>query len=101
MAIPDLTQKAKFNWTASCVVTGHLVAALWVCVEFRSRDHAQLLTNGRKEIRRQKSQEVEEYLSANVGRLSQTEILCLRRGKKMGACFSVVLSAVNRTELGD
>ena len=72
LAIPDPAHMAKGNWTASCVVTGHLVAALRGRVEFRSGDHTQLLTDDRKEIRRQKDQEVEEAFSAAAGRLSPT-----------------------------
>ena len=30
LALPDPTQTAPKNWTASCVTTGHLVAALKV-----------------------------------------------------------------------
>ena len=36
----DPTMTASENWTASCVITGHLVAALRVQVEFRMVDHS-------------------------------------------------------------
>ena len=36
---PDPTKTALENWTASCVITGHLVAALRGQEEFRMADH--------------------------------------------------------------
>ena len=40
LALPDPTQMAPENWTASCDITGHLVAALRGQVEFRAADHS-------------------------------------------------------------
>ena len=39
LALPDPTQTAPENWTASCVITGHIVALLRGQVEFRTADH--------------------------------------------------------------
>ena len=39
LALPDPSQTAPENWTASCVITGHLVAALRGQVEFQTADH--------------------------------------------------------------
>ena len=39
LALPDPSEMAPENWTASCVITGHLVAALRGQVEFRTADH--------------------------------------------------------------
>ena len=39
LALPDPSQTAPENWTASCVITGHLVAALRGQVEFWIADH--------------------------------------------------------------
>ena len=39
LALPNPSQTAPENWTASCVVTVHLVAALRVQVEFRTADN--------------------------------------------------------------
>ena len=39
LALPDPSQTVPENWTASCVITGHLVAALRGQVEFRTADH--------------------------------------------------------------
>ena len=39
LALPDQTQTAPENWTASCVITGNLVAELRGQVELRTADH--------------------------------------------------------------
>ena len=39
LALPDPSQTAPENWTASCVITGNLVAALRGQVEFRTAYH--------------------------------------------------------------
>ena len=56
ISILDLTLTAQVNWTAMCVITGHLFVSLQIPVEFCSGDHTQLLTNARSEIWRQKVQ---------------------------------------------
>ena len=43
LALPDPTLTAPENWTASCVVTVHLVAALRGQVEFRTAYHVAYL----------------------------------------------------------
>ena len=43
LALPDPTHTAPENWTASCVITGHLVAALRGQVEFRKADNSTFL----------------------------------------------------------
>ena len=40
LALPDPYRTASENWTASCFIKGHLVAALRVQVEFRTTDHS-------------------------------------------------------------
>ena len=50
IALPEPTQTALNNWTASCVITGHLVASLRGTAEFRLGDHALLMGEGREEI---------------------------------------------------
>ena len=47
----DPTRTAGENWTASFIITVHLVAALCGTDEFRSGDHALLMGEGREEIR--------------------------------------------------
>ena len=39
LALPDPSLTASENWTASCIITGHLVSALRGQVEFQTADH--------------------------------------------------------------
>ena len=50
IALLGPTHTAGANWTASCVITGHLVAALHWKDEFRSGYHSLLMGEGRDEI---------------------------------------------------
>ena len=43
LSLLDPTLTAPENWMASCVITGHLVAALRVQVEFWTADHSSCL----------------------------------------------------------
>ena len=53
---------APENWTASCVITGPLVAALRVQKEFRTADHSIYLREGRAEVRKRSVLRIEEAL---------------------------------------
>ena len=64
--LPDPTLAAPENWMASFVLTGHLVAALRVQVEFRTADHSACLWEGRTAVRRRGQQRVEEALTATL-----------------------------------
>ena len=48
--IPEPNQTAQGTWTASCVITGHLVAVLLGRAVFRSGDHVNLLRDGHVDI---------------------------------------------------
>ena len=50
IALTNPTHTTGANCTVSCVVTGHLVAALCRMAKFRSRDHNLLVGEGRDEI---------------------------------------------------
>ena len=50
LAVPDPSQTAPEDWTASCVIIGHLVASLRVQVEFRAADHSDCLREGRMAV---------------------------------------------------
>ena len=52
LALPYLTKTAPENWTASCVIIGHLVAALRGWEEFWTADHAAIPREGRGEVQR-------------------------------------------------
>ena len=51
LALPDPVQTAPENWTASCVITGNLVADLRGQVVFRTADHSACLRGGRLAVR--------------------------------------------------
>ena len=66
LALPESSQTAPENWTASCVITGHLVAALRGQVEFWMADHLACLREGRTAVRRLGQRQAEEYLKATL-----------------------------------
>ena len=81
---------AQANWTASTVVTGHLVASLRGRVEFRSADHELMMKDGRAEIRRRNVAAAEERLKGELSRLPTKKMrrkIC--RAKKTGAWLTV------------
>ena len=59
IALSDPNQISGSNWTYSCVITGHIVAALRGTAEFWSRDHALLMGEGRYEIQRRHTEATE------------------------------------------
>ena len=63
-ALPDSTVTDPENWTASCVITGHLVAALRVQVEFQTADHSACFLEVRTAVRRRGQIRAEEALTA-------------------------------------
>ena len=57
LSLPDLTKTTTpENWTASFVITGHLIAALRGQVEFRTADHLACLREGYIAVRKQSAQ---------------------------------------------
>ena len=64
LALPDPSHTAPENWTASCVITGNLVAALRGQVEFRMEDHSACLREGLTAVWRRGQQRAEEALTA-------------------------------------
>ena len=63
LALPDPIQIAPENWTASSVITGHLVAALRGQVEFRTADHSACLRECRTAVRKREVIRAEEALT--------------------------------------
>ena len=59
LALPDSTQTAPENWTASYVITGHLVAALRGQVGFQTADHVACFREGQMSVWRQGQQRAE------------------------------------------
>ena len=85
LALPDPTQTAPENWTASCVITGHLVAALSGQVEFRTSDHLACLREGRTAVWRRSQQRAEEALAATLEGPPVQHARQLRQAKNTGA----------------
>ena len=75
--LPDLVHMALENWTASCVITGHLVAALRGQLVFRTADHSACLWVGRMAVRQRGEKRAEEALTAA---LEGAPVLQARRG---------------------
>ena len=48
LALTDPTKTGPKNWTASCVITGNLVAALRFQEEFRTADHSAYMREGKQ-----------------------------------------------------
>ena len=63
-ALPDPSQTAPENWTASCVITGHLVAELRGQVELRVADHSACLREGGTAVCQRGQRRAEEALTA-------------------------------------
>ena len=63
--LPDPMKTASDHCTASCVITGHLVAALRDQEEFRMADHSACLQEGRMVVRKRSVLLAEESLAKN------------------------------------
>ena len=57
------TKTAPENWRASCVITGHLLAALRGQMEFRTADHLACIKEGRKVVWWRSAQKARESLA--------------------------------------
>ena len=100
MAIPIPNLTVQENWTTSCVVTGRLIAALCSHIKYRSRYHAQILSYGRAEIKRQNYYEEGKALTAAAGEIFHTDTYRLCCGQNTGVLLLSAPSMVNITELG-
>ena len=67
ISLPNPTHTAGANWTSSYFITGHLATALYRTAEFRSRDYALLMREGREEIRRRHTEAVEKAPGRGLG----------------------------------
>ena len=72
-------QTAGANWTASCVIKGHLDAAICRTDEFRPGDHALLMGEGREEIRWRHADGVDTTLGEAWAATSNTDAQLLGR----------------------
>ena len=87
------------NWTASGVITGHLVAALRGQVELRTADNSTCLWEGQTEVWRRSTQKSEEALTTKIAGALIQGAHQLRRETKTGSWMTVHLSMLNGTYL--
>ena len=100
MDLPDPSQTAREIWTASYVITGHLVAVFRVQLEFQTADHLSCLQEGRKAVRRRRQIRAEEALTAALEEALVLHTRRLQRAVKTGAWLTVQPSTVNGTKMG-
>ena len=100
IALSDPTWTVGGNWTASCVIPGHLVAALHGTAEFRSGNHAPLMGEGRENIRWRHGEEAENDLREAKATASKLDARRLGKIQHTGKWLLVLRSTVNGTELG-
>ena len=89
-ALPKPTQTSEANWTASCVITGHLIVALGRTAEFRSGDHAPLMGEGREDIQQRHIKAAETDLREARGAESKTDSQRMGRIQRTGAWLSML-----------
>ena len=100
-AWPSQTWKtAPENWTASCVITGHLVVVLRGQEEIRTADHSTYLHEGILEVQKRSVLRAEEDLLDILTGSTVQDARRLRQVKKTGAWLTAQPSTVNGTELG-
>ena len=100
LAILNPVKTDPENWTASCVITGHLVAAVRDQDIFRTADHTACLRGGRLAVRHREEQRAEAALTASLEGAPVLQARQMRRAAKTGAWITVLPSTVNGTELG-
>ena len=80
--------------------SGHLIAALWGCIEFQYGEHTQLLRNIKVDIGSWKSHKSGEDLVEATRVIFQIYTCCLFQGHKTGGWLLVELYTVNGTDFG-
>ena len=77
MDLPDPRETAPENWTMSCIITGHLVAALRGQEEFQTEDQSACLRKGSTVVRKRSVLLAEETLTETlVGDRSKAHVDC-------------------------
>ena len=98
--LPDPTRTVGAKWTASRVITGHLVAALCKTADFSLGNNSLLMGEGRDEIQRQHAEEAETVLGEAWAAALKPDARRLGQIQRTGAWLPVPPSTVNGTELG-
>ena len=101
LVLPDPTKTAPANWTASCVISGHLITSLRGQEEFQTADHSDCLQEGRTVVRKWSALMVEEALPVTISGYPVQGARRMQQAKKTGKWQMVQLSTVNRTGLGE
>ena len=99
LTLPDTANTAPENWTASCVITGHLVAALRGQVDFWMADHSACLQEGQTAEQKQKVLLSEVALEETIAAPPAQGARCLQYATKTGDWLKMQPSTVNGTEL--
>ena len=100
IALPDPTHTDRYNWTASCVITGNLLVALHGMDEFWSGGHPPLMVEGRDEILQQHAKAAEKELGDARAAASTDDAHRMVRIMQAEDWLSVFPSTVNGTALG-
>ena len=100
LALPDPTKTAHENWTASCVITGHLVEALRGQEEFRAAEHFNFLQEVRTVVRKRSVLMSEEALVEALSGAAVQGAHLLQQETKKVAWMVMQPSTVNGTGLG-
>ena len=97
--LPDPTNTAPENWTASCVITGNLIAALRGQEELRTTDYTAFIREGQGEVQNRNIIRSKAALAETIVGAPVKVARHLRRVTKVGAWMMLQPSTVNGTEL--
>ena len=84
LALPEPTKTSPENWTASCVIKGHVVAAFRGQEEFRAAYHQAYLREGRDEVQKRNFLKEEEALVETLTGAPIQDSHCLWWATKKG-----------------
>ena len=91
---------APENWTASCIITGHLAASLRGQQEFQMANHSPYLQEGRAEVHKRSVVQAGEAWTETLAGSPVQDTCRLRQAMKTGSCLTVQPLMANRTKLG-
>ena len=100
LALSDPTLTPPNNWTASCVITVHLVAELRCLGEFRTENHTKYLREGIEGVHRRNARRSNKALVENLVFAPDQVTHCLRQVTKTGTWQTMQWLTVNGTEMG-
>ena len=89
ISLSDPIRTTEANWTAPCMITGHLVAALRGTAEFRSGNHTLVMGEGRENILRIHAEEADTALEEVRAAASNPDARRMRWIQRTGAWLLV------------